>query len=114
MTTILQVGQILEDVEGDRRYCITRFEPDPFRSNLVRAYANFMYYDDVVREVYFCAVSSDHVVDRHFLDFWRLAKPIKKHKEIPGIPLDPELHPLQAGYIQDRQRKRYKQPKQSP
>jgi hypothetical protein len=27
-------------------------------------------------------------------------------KIIPGFPLDPTLHVLQAGYIQDRQRKR--------
>jgi hypothetical protein len=32
----------------------------------------------------------------------------KKEKIIPGIPLDPSLPILQAGYLQDRQRKRFK------
>lgn len=32
-------------------------------------------------------------------------------KIIPGIPLDPTLPILQAGYIQDRARKRYRQDK---
>jgi hypothetical protein len=32
----------------------------------------------------------------------------KPKKEIPNIPLDTELSVLQAGYLQDRQRKRYK------
>jgi len=31
---------------------------------------------------------------------------MKPPKVIPGFPLDPTLHILQAGYIQDRQRKR--------
>jgi len=31
----------------------------------------------------------------------------KTSKVIPGIPLDPTLHILEAGYIQDRQRKKY-------
>lgn len=33
-------------------------------------------------------------------------RPIKIEKIIPDFPLDPTLHVLQAGYIQDRQRKR--------
>jgi len=40
----------------------------------------------------------------------RLFVPILE-KIIPGIPLDPTLPILQAGYIQDRARKRYRQAK---
>lgn len=33
-------------------------------------------------------------------------RPIRIKKVIPNFPLDPTLHILEAGYIQDRQRKR--------
>lgn len=35
----------------------------------------------------------------------REIKPIKPAKVIPDIPLDPTLHILEAGHLQDRQRK---------
>jgi len=41
-------------------------------------------------------------------------RPITPEKVIPDFPLDKTIPILQAGHIQDRQRKRYKYPKQLP
>jgi hypothetical protein len=117
--TILEVGQIWQDIEScerDCRYRITRFEIDT-RLNFVRAYADVICPDEDMHfaETFLTKTNIAHEASESFLQDWCLSPPPKPYrKDVPGTPLDPTMHILQAGYIQDRQRKRHKRLKHSP
>jgi hypothetical protein len=99
---ILQVGQVWEDNDRLGRYFLI--------TSIVEGTA---FCDDSIGiNNIFCT----YMIDGGFRDRsnnWHLVdptkfKPKKPEKVIPGMPLDPTLPILQAGYLQDRQRKQYK------
>jgi len=53
-----------------------------------------------------CRILNDRF--RYGIDVGYEVKQVVVNKVIPGIPLDPTLPVLMAGYIQDRARKRYR------
>jgi hypothetical protein len=114
--TIFEVGQIWEHREytgPGNRYCIAYFVTRHALSTLVLAYAYLVDRDgngNSNETIYFAATTASHIAHQSLEENWMIIgtkKPIVD-KVIPDFPLDPSLHTLQAGYIQDRQRKKYK------
>src|ERR1035437_3864186 len=113
MTTIFQVGQIWHSIDpndGREQYLITRFEEAAFRFDSVRVYGTIIGAGPFMDgEIFLTRTNRGHFASSSFLDGWCIVGTEKSIiKAIPDFPLDPTLHVLQAGYIQDRQRKKHK------
>lgn len=96
-----ELGQIYTAECGGPMYLITVVGVNGDYCKCVDVKDSFHYQYD------FRVIGSDGMIDS---TGWTLVKTLKT-KVIPDIPLDPSLHILQAGYLQDRQRKLYRKSK---
>ena len=98
----VELGMILRNRSNGSEYSVTYVAP-PGRYNSCA----LLYAIDQSINVYLLGLCADDGLC-DFGDYWELVKRRQPDKIIPGIPLDPTLHILMAGHLQDRMRRRGK------